>query len=212
MSATGGGTESRSTSNCSDPAFVRRRCEYSIIMSVLFLSSWNSGRVCINYDLVFYVGAVIKLTSAVVLTPWFVQMLLTHEQKAILSQHDASFRIIAGAGSGKTTTLTLFVKQAIESGIQASQIAFITFTRLASHEIKSKIRTLIGSHVNICCGTFHKVMFRLVRDAGLQLPYSIKLFDGTMERNVEYVLTQMRLRAPSLVRILQTFRLLVVDE
>jgi len=136
----------------------------------------------------------------------------TNEQQAILSQHGTSFRIIAGAGSGKTTTLTLYVKSVIEKGMSGNQVAFITFTRLASQDIKTKVRKLIGPRINICCGTFHRVMFGLIRDAGLQLPAPIKLYDGTMERNVEYVLEQMRLRTPSLVQVLQNFRLLVVDE
>jgi hypothetical protein len=137
----------------------------------------------------------------------------TNEQAAILSQHDASFRIIAGAGSGKTTTLTLYVKSAIEcKRCKDTEIAFITFTRLASHDIKTKVRKLIGSNIKICCGTFHSVMFRLIRDAGLTLPDPIKLYDGTMERNVEYVLEQMRLRTPIIIKVLQNFRLLVVDE
>ena len=139
-------------------------------------------------------------------------MELTTEQAQILSALGQSFRIMAGAGSGKTTTLTLFVRDIICTGrAMAEEIAFITFTRLASHDISKKVRTLIPG-ARICCGTFHKVMFGFIKVAGLALPYSSKLFDGTMEKNIEFVLQQMREKTPSLTTVLQKYRLLVVDE
>jgi hypothetical protein len=137
---------------------------------------------------------------------------LTTEQKRILGALGHSFRIMAGAGSGKTTTLTLYVRATIQAGLaKDTEIVFITFTRLASHDISKKVRALIP-RANICCGTFHKVMFGFIKAAGLTLPYSKMLFDGTMEKNIEFVLQQMREKTPTLVAILQTYRLLVVDE
>lgn len=139
-------------------------------------------------------------------------MELTTEQTHILGALDQSFRIMAGAGSGKTTTLTLFVRALIESArARAEEIAFITFTRLAAQDIQKKIRSIIpGAH--ICCGTFHKVMFRFIKAAGLALPDPVTLYDGCMERNVEFVIQQMRDLEPRLVAHLRTFRVLVVDE
>jgi len=135
----------------------------------------------------------------------------TSEQTQILSA-DGSFRIMAGAGSGKTTTLTWYVRNIIrEDRAKAEEIAFITFTRLASQDILNKVRALIPG-ARICVGTFHKVMFGFIKAAGLTLPHSITLFDGTMEKNIEFVLQQMRERTPALVAVLQKFRLLVVDE
>jgi len=139
-------------------------------------------------------------------------MNLTGEQSSILSQQEGSFRIIAAAGSGKTTTLTLYVRDAMTVGMNDKEIAFITFTRLASHEIKTKIRNLIGLRTNICCGTFHRVMFRFMREASIDLPTPINLFDGCMDHNVEFVLSQMRSPSPRLLTLLQTYKLLVVDE
>ena len=138
-------------------------------------------------------------------------MNLTEEQSSILAAIGQSFRIMAGAGSGKTTTLTLYVKAMMESGITGSAIAFITFTRLASQDIKKKVRSLIP-HAQICCGTFHAVMFGFMRSAGIALPDPINLYDACMERNVDFILQHMRDATPSLVRHLRTFRLLVVDE
>jgi len=139
-------------------------------------------------------------------------MELTLEQKCILNALGKSFRIMAAAGSGKTTTLTLFVRATILAGLMKdTEIVFITFTRLASHDISKKVRKLIPK-ANICCGTFHKVMFDFMRCAGIKLPDPIKLYDGCMERNVEFILQQMRVGEPRLVAYLRTYRLLVVDE
>jgi hypothetical protein len=139
-------------------------------------------------------------------------MELTTEQAQILSA-DGSFRIMAGAGSGKTTTLTWYVRDTIRKGrATAEEIAFITFTRLASHDISKKVRQLIPT-AHICVGTFHKVMLvNFMSAAGIALPNPVNLYDGCMERNVEFVLQQMRVGEPRLVAHLRTYRLLVVDE
>jgi len=136
----------------------------------------------------------------------------TSEQTQILSA-DGSFRIMAGAGSGKTTTLTWYVRDTIRKGrAKAEEIAFITFTRLASQDILKKVRELIPN-ARICVGTFHKVMLvNLMNAAGLSLPNPVNLYDGCMERNVEFVLQQMRVGEPRLVAHLRTYKVLVVDE
>jgi hypothetical protein len=142
---------------------------------------------------------------------------VTHEQSQILNTNNNSFRIMAGAGSGKTTTLTLYVRGAIQSGrVCDTDIMFITFTRLASYDIKRKIQDLIPG-ANICCGTFHKVLLvSLMKSAQIALPDPVHLFDGCMERNVEYVLELMRndksSESKKLYAHLRTFRMLVVDE
>jgi len=139
-------------------------------------------------------------------------MNLTKEQSDIIDQQGGSFKITAAAGSGKTTTLTLYVRKTISLGIKDTEIVFITFTRLAAQEIRSKIRKLIGAHTDICCGTFHRVMFRFMREAGITMPSPVHLYDGCMERHVEFVLAQMRTPTPALLALLQSYKLLVVDE
>ena len=48
------------------------------------------------------------------------------------------FRIFGPPGTGKTTKLLNMVDQALESGIQPSQIAFLAFTRKAANEAKER--------------------------------------------------------------------------
>ena len=137
----------------------------------------------------------------------------TLEQLSILTSTGKSFRIMAGAGSGKTTTLTLYIRETINEGLaKANEIVFITFTRLASQDITRKIRKLLPG-ARLCTGTFHKVMLHnFMKAAGLTPPHPVKLYDGCMEKNVEFMLDQMRTCTEKIVKHLLTFKLLVVDE
>jgi hypothetical protein len=140
-------------------------------------------------------------------------MNLTDEQQRIISHDTSSFRVIAGAGSGKTTTMALFVERAITSGrYRESEICFITFTRLAASEIRAKIRKHVGRSTQIRCGTFHKTMFTILQESEIPLPDHIYLYDGCMERMVEFFLGHMRAATPALIETLKIHRLLIVDE
>lgn len=140
-------------------------------------------------------------------------MNLTDEQRQIISHNSSSFRVIAGAGSGKTTTMALFVERCITSRIyQEAEICFITFTRLAASEIRAKVRKHVGRTTQIHCGTFHKTMFSMLRGSNIPLPDHIHLYDGCMERMVEFFLGHMRIETPALVNTLKLCRLLIVDE
>lgn len=141
-------------------------------------------------------------------------MNLTTEQNAILAHNGCgSLRIIAGAGAGKTTTTALFVKEAVMNGhCKESQVMFITFTRLASREISHKLATHLGHTSTVSCGTFHKIMFLLLKKAGIAMASGGGLYDESMERGVQFFLEQMSLRTPALVAILQQYQYLIVDE
>jgi hypothetical protein len=137
----------------------------------------------------------------------------TSEQTAIIEYVDGSFRVLAGAGSGKTTTMAHFVKKELESGrSKAEEICFITFTRFAANQIRMKVKKIIGQHVPILCGTFHSAMWKLLRIAGIQSPESKTLYDSRMGEWVNFVLEQFRQKNPRLVKLLQTFKCLIIDE
>ena len=86
--------------------------------------------------------------------------------------------VIAGAGSGKTKTLTYRTSYLIESGASPSSILLLTFTRKAADEIKGRVKALlaenvadnsassnlIGLNLNaITSGTFHSFCNMLLR-------------------------------------------------
>ena len=81
--------------------------------------------------------------------------------------------IIAGAGSGKTRTLTYRIAHLIEQGVDPFHILALTFTNKAAGEMKERIIQLVGGEArNIWMGTFHSVFARLLRSDGTKLGYT----------------------------------------
>ena len=74
-------------------------------------------------------------------------------------------RVMAGAGTGKTTTLQSRVSYLIDSKICApSQIMVVTFTNKAAKEIKNRIENSLGRESSsIKMGTFHSLSVRILR-------------------------------------------------
>jgi ATP-dependent DNA helicase UvrD/PcrA len=71
--------------------------------------------------------------------------------------------ILAGAGTGKTTTLGACVAAALAQGVAADSIMLLTFTRQASREMIASVRANAELH---WAGTFHSVGYRLLREFG----------------------------------------------
>lgn len=72
--------------------------------------------------------------------------------------------VIAGAGSGKTRTLTYRVAWLLSQGIPARSILLLTFTNKAAHEMLDRVRTLVpGSGEGVWGGTFHSIGNRILR-------------------------------------------------
>ncbi|MBV6493098.1 MAG: ATP-dependent DNA helicase Rep [Turneriella sp.] len=76
----------------------------------------------------------------------------------------SALQVIAGAGSGKTTTLVASVLAAIDAGFVASRIAIITFSRKAAYELKER---LAKQNVKVgYAGTMHALAWKLLRSLG----------------------------------------------
>lgn len=82
---------------------------------------------------------------------------------------------IAGAGTGKTKTLTYRVAYLVESGVPAHSILLLTFTRRAAEEMMNRAAALAGVQcAHIQGGTFHAYAHKLLRQYGAH----IKLADN----------------------------------
>ncbi len=81
---------------------------------------------------------------------------LNEEQyKVVTSPLSENQRILASAGSGKTTTITARIAYLVEFyDIDPSKILLVTFSRAAAQEMIHRVRHLIGP-VNMYAGTFH---------------------------------------------------------
>lgn len=72
--------------------------------------------------------------------------------------------VIAGAGSGKTRTLTYRVAYLIEHGIAPRQILLLTFTNKAAQEMMERVALLLGREIpSLWGGTFHSIGNRILR-------------------------------------------------
>ena len=72
--------------------------------------------------------------------------------------------ILAGAGSGKTRTITYRIANLIEKGVAPWHILALTFTNKAAREMKDRVQRLVGSDVDeMWLGTFHSVCVRILR-------------------------------------------------
>lgn len=90
---------------------------------------------------------------------------LNEQQKQAVLATEGPVLIIAGAGSGKTRTLTYRIAYLINKQIaKPSEILAVTFTNKAAREMKERLQTLLGNQViPLWMGTFHSVCARILR-------------------------------------------------
>jgi DNA helicase-2/ATP-dependent DNA helicase PcrA len=89
---------------------------------------------------------------------------LNDEQYAAVTAKPGPILVIAGAGSGKTRTLTYRVAYLIENGVEPENILLLTFTNKSAREMLERVGHLLPTNVaRIWGGTFHSVANRLLR-------------------------------------------------
>lgn len=97
---------------------------------------------------------------------------LNPEQQKAASSIDGPVLILAGAGSGKTKTLTHRIAYMIQNGIKPFHILAVTFTNKAAGEMKQRIAKLLGAKSGQpIVGTFHALCLRILRVECEQLGY-----------------------------------------
>jgi len=83
---------------------------------------------------------------------------LNQEQYEAVMAGEGPILVIAGAGSGKTRTVTYRVARLVELGINPSRILLVTFTNKAAKEMLHRAELLIKTDIrNIWGGTFHHI-------------------------------------------------------
>ena len=98
---------------------------------------------------------------------------LNEQQLAAVTAPPGPQLIIAGAGSGKTRTLTYRVAYLLENGIDAHNILLLTFTNKAARQMLDRVANLLPFDASgIWGGTFHAIGNRMLRRHGSSLGYS----------------------------------------
>ena len=89
---------------------------------------------------------------------------LNGQQFAAVTAPPGPALVIAGAGSGKTRTLTYRVAYLLEQGIAAEQVLLLTFTNKAAREMMRRVAELLGQELAaLWGGTFHAIGNRVLR-------------------------------------------------
>jgi DNA helicase-2/ATP-dependent DNA helicase PcrA len=110
---------------------------------------------------------------------------LNSEQKKAVLTTEGPLLIQAGAGSGKTKTLTYRVAYILEQNLaHEAQILAVTFTNKAAKEMRQRVGELLGrnsEHRNFLpfMGTFHGVCVRFLRQDGehVGVPKTFVIYD-----------------------------------
>ncbi len=98
---------------------------------------------------------------------------LNEQQLAAVTAPPGPILVIAGAGSGKTRTLTYRVAYLLENGIDPRNILLLTFTNKAAREMLNRVTNLLPVDASgLWGGTFHSVGNRILRRHGSALGYS----------------------------------------
>ncbi|HSY74285.1 MAG TPA: UvrD-helicase domain-containing protein [Dongiaceae bacterium] len=97
---------------------------------------------------------------------------LNPQQLAAVTAPPGPALVIAGAGSGKTRTLTYRVAYLLEQGIPPDRILLLTFTNKAAGEMMRRVSDLIGRELReLWGGTFHSIGARVLRSHADALGY-----------------------------------------
>ena len=104
-------------------------------------------------------------------------MLNSAQMEAVMFR-EGSLLVIAGAGSGKTRTLTYRVAALVDEGVSPKSILLLTFTRKAAHEMLKRATLLLDERCgNVSGGTFHSfantILRRYAKEVGFSEGYAI---------------------------------------
>ena len=92
----------------------------------------------------------------------------SQQMAAVTAPHDRPVLVLAGAGSGKTRTLTSRVAWLIEQGVMPERMIVCTFTRKAADELKDRLKPMIGDEKagRLMCNTIHGICLAILREEG----------------------------------------------
>ncbi|MDR1011226.1 MAG: ATP-dependent helicase [Opitutaceae bacterium] len=106
---------------------------------------------------------------------------LNDEQCNAVTAEPGPLLVLAGAGSGKTRTLTYRVAYLLSKGVRPGEILLLTFTNKAAKEMLHRVHDLTGVEPRrFWGGTFHSIGHRALRMFGedIGLPKNFTILDA----------------------------------
>lgn len=112
---------------------------------------------------------------------------LNDKQREAALHTEGPLLILAGAGSGKTSTMTCRIARLIcEEGVNPYNILAVTFTNKAAQEMRDRVENLLGGSVNMWLLTFHSACLRILRMNAERIGYDrdFAVYDPTDQKTV----------------------------
>ena len=112
---------------------------------------------------------------------------LNKEQREAAMYTEGPLLILAGAGSGKTSTMTHRIAYMVrEKHIDPYNILAVTFTNKAAKEMRDRVEELIGHGLNAWILTFHSACLRILRANAEVLGYGgdFTVYDPTDQKTL----------------------------
>ena len=111
---------------------------------------------------------------------------LNSEQNKAVRHLNGPVLILAGAGSGKTATMTHRMAYMIDQGIDPRSILAVTFTNKAAGEMRSRVESLVGEVYGMWIMTFHAMCLRMLRYSPERLGYKagFTVYDETDKKTL----------------------------
>lgn len=111
---------------------------------------------------------------------------LNEKQREAVKITDGPLLILAGAGSGKTSTMTHRIAYMIEQGTDPHSILAVTFTNKAATEMRERIEALCGSTDGMWIMTFHAMCLRMLRFDAEVIGYdrNFVIYDTTDQKTI----------------------------
>ena len=128
---------------------------------------------------------------------------LDDEQKRAIIADDDYSMIIAGAGSGKTTTMAAKVKYLVDiKKIDPKEIVVLSYTKKAVNELRNKINRIFKIDANIT--TFHSLALHIINK---QIPGNFTIYDEPQKRQIiiKYITDNLFLDKNKLKIVINTF-------
>ncbi len=110
---------------------------------------------------------------------------LNEAQKEAVLATEGPVMIVAGAGAGKTKTITHRIMKLVEQGIAPSEILAITFTNKAAKEMRERIEKMVPAYLGVPhVSTFHSLGVSILRQhaahVGRTQTFTIFDYDDTI--------------------------------
>ena len=118
---------------------------------------------------------------------------LNPQQRQAALYEDGPCLIVAGAGTGKTKTLTTKIAKLIDEGYSPYRILAVTFTNKAAQEMRERVEQLVpGQSRNVWIHTFHSFGVRILRQNAekMGLTRDFAIYDEAEQKRVVTLLLE----------------------